>query len=305
MEHQIGILVEREKTPASIALAVMVSVMLHSALLALFWLKTPSDRAAADPSLVRFVELMRQPAFVEAPGEEVKSAPLTAPFSNANRRAAMPQPAGDRRTTSPGNEGPYIPGSRSSRSSRTAQREESAQGSQQQPSLQTSDSPLSDVPFSETASKPRKTAAASDIDWKSAIQEVGKIASLGGEGLGNSGGDEGFAESGPISFETQWYDWGEYADAMVRRIRRNWYENMPPLIRMGMKGVVTIQFTIQRSGQMTDIRIIRSSDAPPYDYAARKALELSSPLQPLPADFPNNSERVTAQFYYNMRPPSR
>jgi len=92
---------------------------------------------------------------------------------------------------------------------------------------------------------------------------------------------------------------------MVRRIRRNWYANMPPLIRMGMKGVVTIQFTIQRSGTLTDITVVKSSEVPPYDYAAKKALELSSPLQPLPADFPNRSERVTAQFYYNLHPKPR
>ncbi len=140
------------------------------------------------------------------------------------------------------------------------------------------------------------------IDWNSAIQEVGKIASLGGEGVGAPGGEPGFAESGPISFETQWYEWGDYADHMVNKIRRHWYDNMPSLIRMGMKGVVTIQFTIQRSGTITDIRILKSSEIPPFDFAAKKAIELASPLRPLPADFPNRSERVTAQFYYNLTP---
>ena len=37
----------------------------------------------------------------------------------------------------------------------------------------------------------------------------------------------------------------------------------------------------------------------------RKALELSSPLAPLPANFPNSSERVTAAFYYNLEPPKK
>ena len=70
--------------------------------------------------------------------------------------------------------------------------------------------------------------------------------------LGNTGGEKGFAKDGPISFETQWFDWGEYAASMVSRIRVNWYNNMPQLIQTGLKGVVTIRFTIQRDGRITD-----------------------------------------------------
>jgi TonB family protein len=152
-------------------------------------------------------------------------------------------------------------------------------------------------------------ASASSVDWRSAIREVGKVASLGGgqQGmdLGNTGGEKGFAENGPLSFETSWYDWGEYAQSMVSRIRVNWYANMPDLIRTGMKGVVTIRFTIHRDGRMTDITILNGSGIPPYDFAAKKALELSSPLNPLPKDFPNDTERVTCMFYYNLEPPNR
>ena len=133
-----------------------------------------------------------------------------------------------------------------------------------------------------------------------------KVASLGGgDGLdlGQLSGEKGFAEQGPISFETSWYDWGEYAQSMVSRIRVNWYANMPQIIRTGLKGKVTIRFTIQRDGRITDIEILESSSVPPYDYAAKKAIELSSPLNPLPKDFPKPSERVTCIFFYNMEVP--
>jgi len=43
----------------------------------------------------------------------------------------------------------------------------------------------------------------------------------------------------------------------------------------------------------------------PYDYAAKKAIELASPLKPLPPDFPKETEHVTAMFYYNSEPPRR
>jgi TonB family protein len=147
------------------------------------------------------------------------------------------------------------------------------------------------------------------IDWKGAIKEVGKVASLGtgqqGPDLGNGGGGEkGYAKDGPISFESTWYDWGDYAQSMVARIRVNWYNIMPDLLRTGMQGVVTIRFTIHRDGQITDVTILNGSGTPPYDFAAKKAIENSSPLNPLPKDFPMATERVTAMFYYNMEPPA-
>ncbi|HEX3580800.1 MAG TPA: energy transducer TonB, partial [Thermoanaerobaculia bacterium] len=121
-----------------------------------------------------------------------------------------------------------------------------------------------------------------------------------------AGGEKGYtADAGPLSFETQWFDWGDYAESMVSKIRINWYGIMPDLIKTGLKGVVTIRFTIHRDGRISDITILKSSGVPPYDNAASKALEASSPLKQLPADFPKDSERVTAMFYYNMEIPGR
>ena len=157
--------------------------------------------------------------------------------------------------------------------------------------------------------RPQQASAVTGVNWNAAIREVGKIASLGtgqqGLDLGNSGGEKGFAESGPLSFETQWYDWGEYAQSMVSKIRVNWYNNMPRLIQTGMKGVVTIRFTIHRDGRISDIETLDTSTVPPYDFAAKKAIELSSSLPPLPKDFPNATERVTCMFFYNQEPPAR
>jgi TonB family protein len=153
-----------------------------------------------------------------------------------------------------------------------------------------------------------KASAASGptVDWNQAIRKVGEVASLGGGDnldLERIGGERGTAEQGPLSFETRWFDWGDYAQSMVSRIRVNWYGNMPQIIRSGIKGVVTIRFTIHRDGRISDITILESSTVPPYDFAARKALELSSPLNPLPKNFPKDTERVTAQFYYNTEIP--
>jgi TonB family protein len=242
----------------------------------------------------------------------VKAAPLNAPFSDANRRASTPNPNGDKPTLRPGEGGLYTPRTAAGEKEAARQQQQMAQAESELNAPQSAPSQPTVAPADSGGTfqyRPSQASAASPINWNNAIKEVGKIASIGtgqhGVDLGGQGGEKGFAESGPLSFESQWYDWGEYAQSMVNRIRVNWYNNMPQLIQTGLKGVVTIRFTIQRNGTITDITILSSSGVPPYDFAAKKAIELSSPLNPLPADFPNPSERVTCMFFYNQEPPSR
>ena len=312
-EERIDLVViaEERRKPGGLSLSVVVSLVFHSLLI--FWLirsYQSAPKAAKDVPMARYIELMKQnPSdFVEAPGPATERAPLTAPLSDKNRRASMPEPTGPTPTTRPGDgRGLYTPPTNPAprgpqRSANAPQSPQTEQGASMDgaasPSAPSDDSPL-------VYREPVKSAAAATggtVDWNNAIREIGKVASLGGgDGLDldRIGGDRGSAEQGPLSFETQWYDWGDYAQSMVSRIRVNWYGNMPQIIRSGMKGVVTIRFTIHRDGRISDIQILESSTIPPYDFAARKAIELSSPLNPLPKDFPKSSERVTAMFYYN------
>jgi TonB family protein len=292
-----------------VSLAVGASLVLHA--LFVFWMVTRYKPVTAVPEnvpIARYVQLITQNPreFTEAPGPRVESAPITAPYSDANRRASMPEPTGDQPTKRPGaGDTTYSPPMQSGSNVPAAPQQAAGQPSQPQTDAAAAQQVLESriTPYIESA-------ASANVDWRSAIKEVGRVASLGGsqslnlDALGG-GGEKGFAEAGPLSFETQWYDWGEYAQSMVSRIRVNWYAQMPPLIRTGMKGQVTIRFTILRDGRITNVQLVKSSDIPPYDFAAKKAIELSSPLNPLPKDFPNESERVTAMFYYNMAVPVR
>jgi TonB family protein len=303
------VVTEERQRAGGISLAVAVSFVLHASLIAWFIASyEPAPSARPSGPMVRYVELMKQQPsqFTEAPGKKVDAAPLNAPLSDANRKAATPNPTGESPTLRPSDrEGMYQatpnPAPRGPKPSQSAAQIAAMPQPQSQNASPSGQAVSDRLVYREPAQA--SAMAAATIDWNSAIREVGKIASLGGgDGidLGNLGaGEKGTAEQGPLSFETQWYDWGDYAQSMVSRIRVNWYANMPQIIRTGMKGVVTIRFTIQRDGRITDITILNSSTVPPYDFAARKAIELSSPLNPLPKDFPNPNERVTAMFYYN------
>ena len=318
MEDQIELIVEEpEQWRRGVSWPVIASVILHTFLIA--WLihsYRPVQKNDAAPPIARYVELIRQnpQEFTEAPGAKVKSAPLNAPLSGANRKASMPEPTGDTPTTRPGDgsRALYKPRTQAGDGSRgTAQPAQQAQAAQQPSDANGRQQPQPPQASSSlTFRQPTQQAATGPVDLRSAIREVGKVASLGGgrQGmdLGQLGGDKGTAEAGPLSFETQWYDWGEYAESMVGKIRVHWYEEMPmPLLQTGLKGVVTIRFTIHRDGTITDVTIITSSGIAPYDHAAKKSIELASPLKPLPADFPKETERVTAMFYYNSEPPRR
>lgn len=303
---QLDLIIEDAPQGGGVSIAVVVSIVLH-ALIVFYLIKTyrPLSKDAPAPPIARYVELIRQnpKQFTEAPGPKTSSAPLSAPFSDANREASTPNPTGDKPTNRPGEGGMYVPRSGVAAAA---------------PAAVPTTQPTAEAAVATPAPQPprvssdtfvyRPTHANAAIDWRGAIREVGKVASLGdgsqqGVDLGNVGGEKGYAKDGPLSFETQWYPWGEYAQSMIARIRVNWYNNMPQIIQTGLKGVVVIRFTIHRDGSITDVIMLSSSTVPPYDFAAKKAIELSSPLNPLPKDFPNSTERVTAAFFYNQEPP--
>ncbi|HEX2121759.1 MAG TPA: cell envelope integrity protein TolA [Thermoanaerobaculia bacterium] len=315
MEERIdlGVLEEKPRR-GGISLAVAISFILHAGLLILFIRShRPMPQTAQNVPMARYVELIGQnpQEFTEAPGPAVESAPLTAPLSDANRKASGPNPTGTTPTNRPGDGGGlYTPPSNPL--PRAPQQAAQQPQPAQQPMNAGADAPAPAEPQKIDTDRlvyhqpTQASAAAGTVDWNSAIKEVSKVASLGGDGMDLGqlvGGEKGTYEQGPISFETQWYDWGPYAQSMVSKIRVNWYANMPQIIRTGMSGHVTIRFTIQRDGRITDVTILKSSNVPPYDFAAKKAIELSSPLNPLPKDFPNPTERVTCLFYYNMEVP--
>jgi TonB family protein len=122
---------------------------------------------------------------------------------------------------------------------------------------------------------------------------------LGGSAPKRSGGQ---VDVGPLSFDSEWYNWGPYAAEMLRRIRYHW--DIPELAKMGVGGVVRVRFFIERDGKVTGVVIEQGSGHPPMDFAARDAILNASPLPPLPEDLTGvDHEGVTITFYYNTPVP--
>jgi TonB family protein len=107
---------------------------------------------------------------------------------------------------------------------------------------------------------------------------------------------------GTMSFDTQDFPWGDYARRLYVIIRNNWLSRIPLAAREGIRGYVCWRFVIQKNGVIAQVLPVRGSQIPPFDRAASDAIRASSPLPPLPPEFPRDREGVTFCFYYNMYP---
>lgn len=133
-----------------------------------------------------------------------------------------------------------------------------------------------------------------------ALKGLSGIGAQSGAGLApNRRG--GQVDVGPLSFDTQWYDWGPYAREMLRRIKYHW--RIPEIAMMGVAGNTRIHFYIEKNGTVSGLEILQESEHPPMTFAARDAILDASPLPPLPADLGSEREGVTIAFYYNTNPP--
>jgi len=300
---------------------ILISIGAHILffLLLLYW---PSGSSSASkslfPTFTPNVSKIDEPfpiIFRSAPGPERESRNARE-FSDKNRRAG----GGDR--SRPKSDTPFVP--------ELQGREGLAPGAGAIASAQPPPSPpqrRGEAARQGQVAPPEKAADSENIfrqpagspSSPSSAQEPGKLANLdqaireaakgvGAPGQGGSGfpnPDGGFVDSGPLSFETSWYDWGPYADEMVRRIKLHW--DVPKLAELGWKGKLTIHFSIRLDGSVEGATLVSGSGIPPFDFAAMQAILKSNPFRPLPKDLirevpGKTKEGVTVTFFYNMRP---
>ncbi len=105
----------------------------------------------------------------------------------------------------------------------------------------------------------------------------------GGDGGGGGGGGGGFG------------DFGYYRLAMQNRIASNW----SPAFVSG-EAVTIIYFRIIRSGAIVGARVEEPSGISFYDQTALRAVLSSSPLPPLPEQFPEDAVGVHFRFRYKQ-----
>jgi len=304
-EHDVGTFpIER---------GILISIIFHL-LLVIALLTMPRIKPGSKEDF--FAAMVPQPKddtpipviFSEAPGP-ARPNPKKSPLSDADRRAGGGDKSRPKADTpfvppsngiaglAPGPKAPRVPGSEvPARQAAKAEAERRAEQKAEQKSEEqkTADYPTTARP---QTSGPREVGKLAGLDRAIAEAARGAVGGEGGSPPPNP--DGGYLDSGPLSFDTTWYDWGAYAAEMIRRIKLHW--DVPELARLGWKGSLTVRFYIRADGTVEDAKILRQSGVPPFDNAAFQAIVKSSPFRPLPAELHEEREGVTITFFYNMR----
>lgn len=91
---------------------------------------------------------------------------------------------------------------------------------------------------------------------------------------------------------------GYYVDALQRRVSGNWLQStIDPTVPWAPR--VILQFDVQRDGSIRNIQIVQSSNNYSVDTSVVRAVQASSPLQPLPGAYAGSY--VNVQFYFDYR----
>ncbi len=104
---------------------------------------------------------------------------------------------------------------------------------------------------------------------------------------------------GGLMFDPQGADFTVWVNRFKNEVYRNWI--VPEAALFGYRGHVDFEFTVERDGTVSSLRMLKSSGTTSLDRAAQNALS-SSRLLPLPEDY--GPPRITMQvtFVYNEAP---
>ena len=97
-------------------------------------------------------------------------------------------------------------------------------------------------------------------------------------------------------------DFKPYLLQVLSKVRRNWMAIVPDSARMGRRGLVLIQFSIDRSGGVPKLVIASTSGITAFDRAAVAGISASNPFPPLPAAYKGDQIRLQMSFSYNLPP---
>ena len=88
-------------------------------------------------------------------------------------------------------------------------------------------------------------------------------------------------------------DMSAYFAELKRRVKQNWNPSYS-----SEEQTTYLTFNIQKNGQITGLKVTRSSGSQTLDRESLEAVQNSAPLDPLPSDFP--LEALEIEFSFNI-----
>jgi TonB family protein len=95
-------------------------------------------------------------------------------------------------------------------------------------------------------------------------------------------------------------DFRPYMIKVLAAVRRNWFAIMPESAKLGSRGKVALQFSIDREGAVPKLVIVTPSGIQALDRAAVAGVSASNPFPPLPSEFRGAQIRLQLVFSYNV-----
>lgn len=144
-----------------------------------------------------------------------------------------------------------------------------------------------DEPHVPREEPPRAAAAVGDRDTAGVAGAV-VTSALGGSGT-----------QGTVSLDSADFGFSYYLVSLQANVAANWF----PPGSVGAPGEVlraTVHFRVMTDGTIEDATIERSSGVPYFDRCALRAILLSSPLAPLPAEFEEDELGVHFEFTHTV-----
>jgi outer membrane biosynthesis protein TonB len=111
---------------------------------------------------------------------------------------------------------------------------------------------------------------------------------------------------GDFALSTYEWEWAPYWLAFKRKLNRVWYAP-PAYYELGLiHGHTILRFTISRSGQISNLAVLRQVGHSSLEQSSVNAIEAVFPFLPLPDNFPDETLEVTVKMIYpNLREYSR
>jgi TonB family protein len=96
-------------------------------------------------------------------------------------------------------------------------------------------------------------------------------------------------------------DFKPYLIQILSLVRKNWFAVIPESARLGNRGLVELQFIIDRNGDVPKLVIATPSGSEALDKAAVAAVSASVRFPPLPNEFKGQQIRLQFAFKYNVK----
>ena len=122
-----------------------------------------------------------------------------------------------------------------------------------------------------------------------------RLAQAGPRGTASGTGQQ----MGPLFFAPEGADFTVWLDHFKNEIYRNWM--IPQAVLLGIRGHVDLEFTVERDGSVTGLKLVKSVGNPALDKAAANAI-LAGRFLPLPSDFAPPRVTIQVSFYYGEGP---